>query len=207
MGRRAPACLATARRPRARVKRGRAQLAGTAIERVAIGVASLIVSVGLIALLSGFFAGRDQAGVTGTITRAGLQFRDLGHAHLAPGAPRPPYDSAPPTSGAHVPEPVRRAASSLSNDQLLQALETGNVVFMYGTPMPPSGLRGLAVSLAGPFTPALAAAGQAVILVRRSGTAGIIALAWTHMVRVNSSEDPALRDFTQMLLGRGAPGR
>lgn len=181
--------------------------AGSALERVAIGVASLLLSVGLIALLSGYFAGRDQAGVTGTITRAGLQFRDLGHAHLAPGAVRPPYDSSPPTSGAHVPEPVLRDSVRLNDDQLLQSLETGDVVFVYGARTPPRGLRPLGDSLAGPFTPALAAAGQAVILARRPGTRGIIALAWTHLVHVGSVSDPALRDFTQMLLGRGAPGR
>lgn len=185
----------------------RPKLAATALERVAIGVASLVVSVGLIALLSGFFAGRDQAGVTGTITRVGLQFRDLGHARLAPGATRPPYDSSPPTSGAHVPEAVRSDGAQLNDDQLLQALQSGDVVFMYGTRSPPPGLRALAVSLAGTFSPALAAAGQSVILARRAGTPGIVGLAWTHMVRVGSAGDPGLRAFAQQLLGVGAPGR
>ena len=39
----------------------------------------------------------------------------------------------------------------------------------------------LALSVAGPFSPALAAAGQAVILARRPGTTGLIGLAWTRM--------------------------
>ena len=40
---------------------------------------------------------------------------------------------------------------------------------------------------------------------RRPGTAGVIALAWTHMLRVATPTDPALRAFAQFWLGRGAP--
>ena len=58
----------------------------------------------------------------------------------------------------------------------------------------------------GSFTPALAAAGQAVILARRPGTDGLIGLAWTRMLRVSAAQDPALREFIQGFLGRGALG-
>jgi hypothetical protein len=177
------------------------------LERLAIAVASLVLSVGLIAVLSGFFAGRDQAGVGGSATAVGLQFRDLGHAHLSPGELHPVYDSDPPTSGAHVPEAVVRDNATLNNDQLLEALESGDVVILYGTLAPPPGLQQLAQSVAGPFTPTLAAVGQAVILGRRPGTAGLIALAWTHLLRVSTPGDPSLRQFAQQLLGRGATGR
>jgi Protein of unknown function (DUF3105) len=178
----------------------------TVLERVAIVVASLVLSIGLIALLSGFFAGRDQAGVTGTPSQLGAQFRDQGDAHLTPGQPHPVYDSNPPTSGAHVPEPVTHDVAELNNDQLLQALEEGDVVIMYGTRTPPPGLEAFAHDVAGPFTPALAAAGQAVILARRPLTRGLIGLAWAHLVSVSAADDPLLRSFTQYWLGRGASG-
>jgi hypothetical protein len=178
----------------------------TALERVAIGLASLLLSIGLIALLSGFFANRDQAEISGDAAAIGQQFNDLGHAHLAPGELRPPYNSNPPTSGAHVPQPILRNEASINNDQLLEALEVGDVVFMYGGRMPPPGLAALATSIAGRFTPALAAAGQAVILGRRAGTTGVLGLAWTHMLRVSSAGDPPLSQFAQYWLGRGAPG-
>ena len=61
-----------------------------------------------------------------------------------PGQPHPAYDSNPPTSGAHVPEPVTHDMAELNNDQLLQALEEGNVVVMYGTRNPPPGLEAFA---------------------------------------------------------------
>ncbi len=182
--------------------------ATTVFERVAIVVASLVLSVGLIAVMSGIFAGRDQAGISGnTVTTIGQQFPDLGHAHLRPGQPHPAYNSDPPTSGAHIPEPVLLDGNVLNNDQLLEALEVGDVVLMYGTDKPPAGLTELARSQAGPFSPSLAAAGQAVVLAKRARTSGVLALAWTHMVHVANGTDPALAEFTQQWLGRGAPGR
>jgi hypothetical protein len=190
-------------------ERSRRQLtpATTALERIAIAVASLALSIGLIAVLSGFFAGRDQAGISGSSTAPGVAFADLGHSHLAPGQPHPRYNSDPPTSGAHVPEPVVRDETQLNDNQLLQALAAGDVVLFYGGSTPPPGLRSVARAVAAPFTPALAAAGQAVILARRPGTVGLIAAAWTHLISVRDASNPALREFAQYWLGKGAPGR
>ena len=140
------------------------------------------------------------------VTGPGRALPDLGHAHLKPGAPHPRYDSDPPTSGAHVPVPVRHAERKLSTEQLLEALEQGNVVVMYGGNKPAPGLRTLALSLAPPLTPALAAAGQAVMLARRPGTRGLVGLAWAHAITVPGPRDPQLRTFVQFWLGRGALG-
>jgi hypothetical protein len=181
--------------------------ATTALERVAIVAASLALSIGLIALLSGFFAGRDQAGLSGSSSGPGLAFPDLGDAHLAPGQPRPGYNSDPPTSGPHVPEPVVRDEARINDDQLLEALEAGDVVVLYGASAPPPGLRSFAGAVAAPFTPALAAAGGAVILSRRPGTIGLVGAAWRHLISVRSASDPALRNFAEYWLGKGAPGR
>jgi len=181
------------------------RLASTALERIAIVVASLILSVGLIAVMSGFFQNHDPAGVSGTGVVQGQQFPDLGHTHLSPGELRPPYNSDPPTSGAHIAEPVLHDATTINNDQLLEALEVGDIVILYGTREPPPGLRKLADAVgAGPFSPSLAAAGQAVVLARRPGTNGLIGLAWTRMLRVASAQDPTLREFAEQWLGRGA---
>ncbi|HKO28904.1 MAG TPA: DUF3105 domain-containing protein [Solirubrobacteraceae bacterium] len=177
------------------------------LEWAAIAVASLAVAFGAIALLSGFFAGRDQAGVGGAATLPGVAFADLGDAHLSSGQHRPRYNSNPPTSGPHVPSPVTGEDRQLSNDQLLEALELGDVVVMYGTQAPPAGLTTVLSSLAPPFTPALAAAGQAVVIARRPGTNGLTALAWAHMLRVASPHDPMLRSFIDYWLGRGAPAK
>jgi hypothetical protein len=174
------------------------------LERVAIGLASLVLSVGLIVLASGYFTGRDQAGVSGAGNGPGQALPDLGHRALRPGQPRPAYNSNPPTSGAHVPVAVTRNVAPLSNDQILQALQTGDVVIAYGGPRPPAGLEQFARSAAPSFTPALAATGDAVILTPRPGTDGVVALAWAHMLHVQQPSDPLLRQFVGHWLGRGA---
>ncbi len=167
---------------------------------------SLAIAVGVIAALSGgLLAGRDDPGISDAPAGPGTAFRDQGDTYLRPGQPRPAYDSTPPTSGAHVPVPVTRDESELSDDQLLQALSVGDVVLVYGTRRPPPGLRAVAEATASPFTLPLAASGQAVILARRPGTRGVIALAWARLLRVAGPSDPALRAFIQAWLGRGAP--
>ncbi len=177
------------------------------VERAAIVLASLALSVGLIAVLSGFFASHDPAGVAGRANGPGQQFVDQGHAHLSLGQPHPSYDSDPPTSGPHVPELAQRDDVALSNDELLEALELGNVVLMYGSPSQLHALQAVTHGIAAPFSPALVASGQAVILAPRAGTRGVIALAWAHMLGVKVPYDPALVQFVQYWLGRGAPGR
>jgi hypothetical protein len=175
------------------------------VERLVIVIVAFALAVGIIALLSGgLLAGRDNPGITGQNGPLGAQFRDLGHAHLTPGAPHPAYDSQPPTSGAHVPLAITRNASQINDDQLLEALELGDVVLFYGSARPPAGLPALANAIAAPFTPALAAAGQAVILARRVGTNGVLGVAWTRLIHVRTAADPALRSFVLFTIGQGA---
>jgi len=180
---------------------------GRWLERGAIVLASLAVSVGVIALLSGGLAGgRDDPGISvsgGAVP--GQAFPDQGDRHLAAGDRRPTYNSDPPTSGAHVPLPVTRNGAAISNDQLLQALSLGDVVFLYSSATPPGGLQAVANQVAPSFTPTLAADGQTVILARRPNLSTITALAWAHMLRSDSAED--LRTFATHWLGRGATSR
>jgi Protein of unknown function (DUF3105) len=179
---------------------------GRILERVLIGVASLAIAIGAIALLSGYFAGNDQAGVNGGSTGPGQAFASQGDAHLSSDSLEPEYNSNPPTSGGHVVTPVLQDGAVLSDYQLLTALEAGDVVVLYGGRRPPPGLGALASVVGGSFTPSLAADGQAVVLARRPGVHGLIGLAWTRMLRVGSV-DPVLRAFAAAWLGKGAAGR
>ncbi len=174
------------------------------LERLAIVIVSLLIAVGIVALLSGgLLIGHDNPGLYGPGGQLGVQFRDLGDTALAPGAPTPHYDSVPPTSGPHRPEAIRRDGTILNDNQVLTALGAGDVVLMYGTDRPPPRLRALASSIAAPFTPALAASGQAVILARRPAIPGVLALAWTRILHVRTANDPQLRGFTLFWLGQG----
>jgi hypothetical protein len=144
-------------------------------------------------------------GVSGVANGPGQAYRDLGHAVLKPGQPRPAYSSDPPTSGPHIPRAVVRDNAPLSNDQLLQALQAGDVVIFYGTRQPPPALTQFVKFAAPPFTPSLAATGNAVIVAPRPGTAGLVAAAWGHLASVKTASDPQLGQFVSFWLGKGAP--
>lgn len=174
------------------------------LERAAILVASLALSFGLIALLSGFFQSRDNGALAGQSGGPGQRFPDQGDSLLSPGQLRPAYDSNPPTSGPHVLSAVTHDGVRLDDNQLLSALAVGDVVIMYGTARAPGALTTLASSVAGPFKPSLAATGQAVILSPSPHTRGFIGLAWAHMLRVSRADDPRLSQFAAYWLGRGA---
>jgi uncharacterized protein DUF3105 len=173
-----------------------------AVVALAVAGAASAACLGLIVVL----ASRDPSGVS-TTRGPGVLQPDRGDRRLAAGAPAPPASrpADPPTSGPHHRVRVRRDATRLSDDQLLTALVAGNVVLAYDAPRPPAALQRLQREAAGAFDPDLAAAGQAVILERRPGAGGVLALAWRRLLRASGAADPRLRDFVDAWLGQG-PG-
>jgi hypothetical protein len=153
---------------------------------VAVGV--VIAVAGLIALALAFNA-RDDA--------------DLSQAHEGPGEVQEAGGKWP-TSGDHGRELVTRDRRELSDDQILTALEAGNVVILYEGREPGAGLTRLQEDVAGPFDAEVAAAGQAVILARRAGAGPATALAWRRVLEADDAGDPRLREFTEAWLGRGS---
>ena len=164
-------------------------------------VLALAALAGLVALISS----RDRSTLT-TPQGPGRLLPDSGDAHLAAGAHDPRYATNPPASGAHVVTTVRRDEVRLSNDELLTALEQGDVVLVYRDGAQAPALRSLARTVAGPFYPAVAAAGQAVVLdhLATAPKGSVTALAWRHEATAGAASDPALRAFAQFWLGRGA---
>lgn len=154
--------------------------------------------------LAAFFNSRDEATFSGE-AGPGRAYPDRGDRHLRPGERPPEYSSEPPTSGAHRPVPLRREERSLTDDQLLHALEQGNVVLAYRDAALEAPLRTFAREVAGPFSAELAAAGQAVVLHRdpRIGP-GVTAVAWRHLQPATGADDPRLREFVEFWLGRGS---
>ncbi len=174
------------------------------MERFGIVVAGIALAAVLIALLSGYFTHHDQGAVSGATPSVGTALPDQGDRLLKPNELRPLYNSDPPTSGAHLPAPITRQPQAFSDDQILTALAAGNVLVLYGSAQPPSGLRALLRPLSATFTPALAAAGQAVILGRRPHLQGVVALAWTHILRQPQPDGATLTQFVDRWLGLGA---
>jgi hypothetical protein len=169
------------------------------------GVALVVVAIGGWVL---FANARDDAGV-GTGAGAapsgpGELQPDRGHRHLPAGEPVA-LDGLtdPPTSGPHH-EKLPTREGTLDPDEILHALELGDVILFYGDTRPPAPLRRLQRDVSGPFDPEVAAAGQQVILARRPGTDGVVAAAWRRLLRADDPADPRLREFAEAWLGAGA---
>jgi len=161
---------------------------------VAAGV--LVAVAGLIALAVAFNA-RDDPEVAGAPTGPGELQPDRGSGHDAAANVTDEF----PTSGPHREELVTRDRHRLTDDQILHALELGNVVIVYDGPLTTAAR--VQEEVAGPFDAEVAAAGQAVILARREGAGPATALAWRHVYRAEDPSDPGLWEFAEAWLGRG----
>lgn len=162
------------------------------MRRTGVALLTVAVALGGVVLLLLFFQGRDRSQVGGAGNGG------AGVVASGPGRPRSDAELAAALRGAAGAEPT--------GAELLDALERGNVVLVYGTARPPAALRALAERVAGPSDPALEASGQAVLLARRPGTDGVVALAWRRMLRAPGADDPQLEPFASYWLGRGADG-
>lgn len=162
------------------------------LRRLGIALLTLAVALGGVVLLLLFFQGRD-------------------HSQVGDQTPAPagvPGQAVPDQQRAAAPAAIRSDADGtrLSRDQLLHALELGDVVLLYGTRAPPPALRALQQRVSGPFDRVLAANGAAVILGYRPGTDGVVALAWKRELRAPGADDPALLEFADYWLGRAGDG-
>jgi hypothetical protein len=83
----------------------------------------------------------------------------------------------------------------------LRLLRAGDVFLLYGGARAPAPLVALRDQLSGPPDEAIEAAGQAVILVRRAGADGVVALGGERILRTADPADPALEQFASQLLG------
>ncbi len=156
-------------------------------------LAVLVVGLVAVAGLALVIAGRDDAELSRD--PSGID-ADRGASHSSAAA-----TGGTPTSGPHRPDLVTRDGRAITNDQLLHAIELGNVVILADEISPP--LRRLQREVAGPFDAEIAAAGQAVILAVREGSGPATAVAWRSSLPARSATDPELRAFVENRLGKG----
>jgi Protein of unknown function (DUF3105) len=160
------------------------------LRRAALVVVGILLAVAGIAAVALVVGSRDDSKVAGTAQ--------------GPGEAQP-EGADPPASGPHEDALVTRDRGPITDDQLVQAVERGNVVILYEGARPAPALVQLQKDVAGPFDAELAAAGQAVILARRAGAGPATALAYKRILKTGDPSDPALRAFTEFWLGRGIP--
>ena len=162
-----------------------------------VGVALAVAAVAAVFLIA---TGRDDSQLAGPQGPGELQ-PNRGASHSGPAQTS---SEDPPTSGTHEPRLVTRDRRPITDDQLIHALELGDVVILYDARRPPPALERLQEEMmGGPFDAEVAAAGQAVILARRAGAGPATALAWRRILRADDPSDASLRDFTEFWLGRG----
>jgi uncharacterized protein DUF3105 len=169
------------------------------LRRALPAVVGVVLAIAAIAAVFLVVTGRDDSEVAGPSGPGELQ-PNRGASHSGPAEPS---GDDPPTSGTHRPVLVTRDRRPITNDQLIHALELGDVVILYEGREPDPALVRLQDDVAGPFDAELAAAGQAVILARRPGAGPATALAWRRILRAGDPADPDLRAFTEHWLGRG----
>lgn len=156
------------------------------MRRAAGLLVALVVALAAVVGLLLFLQARD----TSTLDRSGK-------ASAAPGTT---VDSPAPAR----PATVRRDGGSLTTDQIRTAVRAGDVVLVFDDGADVGTLRAVQEAVSGPFDPDLAKVGEAVVLARRPGATGIVAMAFGHELRVARADDPALRAFSDAYVGRGA---
>ncbi len=168
---------------------------------------TVVVAGGVFALLLAFNA-RDDAGVGGGAPAGPGELQpDRGSRHLESTQPVPLEGlTDPPTSGAHHEALPTRDGGRLDPNEILHALELGNVIVFYDGARPTAPLRALQRDVSGPFDAEVAAAGQQVILARRETGSAVTAAAWRRLLRSEDAADPRLREFAETWIGRGVGG-
>lgn len=166
-------------------------------------IALVVLGLGGVVAAILFFSSRDQSNVTPTLA-PGVLFPDQGDKHLAPGkSPGVKYNSTPPTSGPHVLRTIKRDGLRLGPNQVLTALEQGNILIFYpGHGKPPAALRAVQSTDSGPLDPALLETGNQVVLARYDRVRRVVAVGWRRMLVADSPSDPRIQAFTDDFLGR-----
>ena len=168
--------------------------------RLLLVVVVVVVACAALAGLVLALGARDESQVAGAPAGPGELQPDRGAAHDGPA--QVPAGELP-TSGTHQPDLVTRDRRRLTDDQIIHALELGNVVLLYDAPDPGTALEAVQEEVAGPFDAELAAAGQAIVLARRTSAGAVTALAWRRMLQSPDSADPRVREFAETWLGAG----
>jgi hypothetical protein len=148
-----------------------------ALRRVGGGLLALLIGLGAVVLLVIWFNSRDDAGVD--------------HSGDA---------------SANVPGQVFDQPQQYLDARQVALLDKGDVFVVSAGARPAAPLVALREQLSGPPDPVLEQAGQAVVLVQRPGTDGVVALAHGRRLETADPADPRLETFAAHWLGRGAGG-
>lgn len=97
---------------------------------------SIYAVVAVLIVLGGALAAGPLLSSIGGVAAQGTQFPNQGQQHINPGQPHEPYNSNPPTSGPHYPDPARWGVydNTLPDETVVHNLEHGGIVIAYNCP-------------------------------------------------------------------------
>src|SRR5262245_35382802 len=119
------------RREEERLRRLRATRRARTLRYATVGAVAVLLVLGL-ALLLGPLSGLLGRGASAQ----GTQYPNQGQEHVQPGQPHTAYNSNPPTSGPHYPDPLRWGVydTPQPDEALVHNLEHGGIVVAYNCP-------------------------------------------------------------------------
>ena len=160
----------------------------------------LVIGGGLFLVLK---TQETEVGQTGGARAAKLlpgvaEFESLGAAHIQPGSQHPPYNSNPPTSGPHYPQPANWGIydNQLADETLVHNLEHGGVWISYKPDLPAEEKTKLK-EIAGRYK-------SKVILEPRVQNDSPIALAaWQRLLKLDAVDETRITEFVATYKNRG----
>jgi hypothetical protein len=129
-----------------------------------------------------------------------LTFPDEGRTHVPDGTVIA-YQTDPPTSGDHYPEPEPGGfyTTEIAPGFLVHSMEHGGIIIYYSpavTSDQQAALAAIANAHPGIF-------GQVVVVPRNDPTYPIILTAWTHMLRLSTYDQSRIDNFIALFVGKG----
>lgn len=168
------------------------------------GVAVVAIVIALVAMASGVLnppaPAPQVAQAAGTVTCSPVQtFPMQSRDHINPGQPHPPYNSNPPTSGWHWPNPQDWGiyTNQQFQEQLVHNLEHGGIVIQY-TNLPPGDVQRL--------TDLVNRDNYHMILAPYPGLpqgVKVAYTAWTHLQTCDGVNENAIRAFINAFRDKG----
>lgn len=133
-----------------------------------------------------------------TRPKPGVAYPSQGAVHVARGAPHPPYNSNPPTSGWHDPSPAPWGyyPNEIADEILVHNLEHGGVWISYRDPKDQEVADKL-FDLSKRFPK------KVIITQRQKNDSRIAVAAWTRLLKLDRYDERAIVDFIKAYRNRG----
>ena len=133
-----------------------------------------------------------------TRSKPGAAYPDQGREHIARGAPHPPYNSNPPTSGWHdaSPAPWGYYPNEIADEILVHNLEHGGVWISYRDPKDEEVSNKL-FELSKRFPK------KVIITLRPKNDSRIAVAAWTRLLKLDRYDERVILDFIKAYRNKG----